>query len=68
MLGYSVCGTREFTAMRVIAGKYRGRTLRSLSGLDIRPTSDRLRVTLFNVLTAGNASALEGTVWMEVFA
>ena len=43
--------------MRVIAGKYRGRTLRSLRGMDIRPTSDRLRETLFNVLTAGIPSA-----------
>ena len=44
--------------MRVIAGKYRGRPLRSLRGTDIRPTSDRLRETLFNVLTAGNPEAL----------
>jgi 16S rRNA (guanine966-N2)-methyltransferase len=54
--------------MRVIAGKYRGRRLRSLRGTDIRPTSDRLRETLFNVLTAGNPQALEGTVWLDVFA
>ena len=54
--------------MRVIGGKYRSRTLRSLSGLDIRPTSDRLRETLFNVLTAGNPSALEGSVWLDLFA
>jgi 16S rRNA (guanine966-N2)-methyltransferase len=54
--------------MRVIAGKYRGRTLRSLAGTDIRPTSDRLRETLFNVLTAGNPQALEGSVWLDLFA
>jgi 16S rRNA (guanine966-N2)-methyltransferase len=54
--------------MRVIAGKYRGRPLRSLRGADIRPTSDRLRETLFNVLTAGNPNALEGTVWLDLFA
>ncbi len=54
--------------MRVIAGKFRGRPLRSLSGTDIRPTSDRLRETLFNVLTAGNPAALEGTVWLDLFA
>ena len=54
--------------MRVIAGKYRGRPLRSLRGTDIRPTSDRLRETLFNVLTAGNPNALEGTVWLDLFA
>lgn len=54
--------------MRVISGKYRSRPLRSLRGMDIRPTSDRLRETLFNVLTAGNPSALEGTVWLDLFA
>lgn len=54
--------------MRVIAGKYRSRPLRSLRGMDIRPTSDRLRETIFNVLTAGNPQALEGTVWLDLFA
>jgi 16S rRNA (guanine966-N2)-methyltransferase len=54
--------------MRVIAGKYRRRILRSLPGRDIRPTADRLRETLFNVLTAGNPAALEGTVWLDLFA
>jgi 16S rRNA (guanine(966)-N(2))-methyltransferase RsmD len=54
--------------MRVIAGKFRGRSLRSLGGLATRPSSDRLRETLFNVLTAGNPEALAGTVWMDLFA
>jgi 16S rRNA (guanine(966)-N(2))-methyltransferase RsmD len=54
--------------MRVIAGKYRSRPLRSLRGRDIRPTADRLRETLFNVLTAGNPSALAGTVWLDLYA
>jgi 16S rRNA (guanine966-N2)-methyltransferase len=54
--------------MRVIAGKYRSRRLRSLSGLDVRPTADRLRETLFNILTAGNAQALEGSVWFDLYA
>jgi len=54
--------------MRVIAGKYRSRPLRSLRGMDIRPTSDRLRETLFDVLTAGNPAALEGSVWLDLFA
>jgi 16S rRNA (guanine966-N2)-methyltransferase len=54
--------------MRVIAGKYRSRPLGSLRGMDIRPTSDRLRETLFNVLTLGNPAALEGTVWLDLFA
>lgn len=36
--------------MRVIAGIYRGRTLKSPADARTRPTSDRLRETLFNVL------------------
>lgn len=37
--------------MRVVAGHYRGRTLKSPADTKTRPTSDRLRETLFNVLT-----------------
>ncbi|MGH9554114.1 MAG: RsmD family RNA methyltransferase, partial [Terriglobales bacterium] len=33
--------------MRVIAGKFRSRPLHSLRGMDLRPTADRLRETLF---------------------
>ncbi len=36
--------------MRVIAGTYRSRLLDAPKGMDTRPTSDRLRETLFNVL------------------
>ena len=54
--------------MRVIAGKYRSRPLRSLRGLEIRPTADRLRETLFNILTAGNPEALAGSLWLDLFA
>lgn len=42
--------------------------MRSLPGLDIRPTADRLRETLFNVLTAGNPDALVGSVWADLYA
>jgi 16S rRNA (guanine(966)-N(2))-methyltransferase RsmD len=54
--------------MRVIAGKYGSRPLRSLRGMDLRPTADRLRETLFDILTSGNPEALEGTVWLDLFA
>ena len=37
--------------MRIIAGRYRSRKLKSSSSLATRPTSDRLRETLFNILT-----------------
>jgi len=53
--------------MRVIAGTYRSRPLRALSGMDVRPTSDKLRETLFNVLVSASGS-LEDTVWLDVFA
>jgi 16S rRNA (guanine966-N2)-methyltransferase len=36
--------------MRIIAGTFRSRQLKSLKGLALRPTSDKLRETLFNVL------------------
>jgi 16S rRNA (guanine966-N2)-methyltransferase len=54
--------------MRVIAGQFRSRPLRSLPGMDLRPTADRLRETMFNVLTAGNPSVLEGSVWLDLYA
>jgi len=52
--------------MRVISGQYRSRQLKALPGLDTRPTSDRLRETLFNVLQA--AQELSDTVWIDLFA
>jgi 16S rRNA (guanine(966)-N(2))-methyltransferase RsmD len=36
--------------MRIIAGKYRGRVLKSPSDYKTRPTSDRLRESLFNII------------------
>jgi 16S rRNA (guanine(966)-N(2))-methyltransferase RsmD len=50
--------------MRVIAGTYRSRVLKSLKGLALRPTSDRLRETLFNVL----GPAMVGARFVDVFA
>jgi 16S rRNA (guanine966-N2)-methyltransferase len=54
--------------LRVIAGKYRSRALASLPGMHIRPTSDRLRETLFDVLCAGNPAALAGSTWLDLYA
>src|SRR5579863_1177056 len=50
--------------MRVIAGKYRSRTLRSLKGQILRPTSDRLRETLFNIL----GPAVSGITFVDLYA
>ncbi len=54
--------------LRVIAGQYRSRPLRSPRGTDVRPTADRLRESLFNVLTAGKPKALVGSVWLDLYA
>jgi 16S rRNA (guanine(966)-N(2))-methyltransferase RsmD len=51
-------------SVRVIAGKYRSRTLRSLKGQMLRPTSDRLRETLFNILGA----AVSGATFVDLYA
>ncbi|HEV2273535.1 MAG TPA: 16S rRNA (guanine(966)-N(2))-methyltransferase RsmD [Acidobacteriaceae bacterium] len=50
--------------MRVIAGTYRSRLLQAPRGLISRPTSDRLRETLFNVL----APRMEGAVFADLYA
>jgi 16S rRNA (guanine966-N2)-methyltransferase len=60
--------TSERKTVRVIAGEYRSRPLRSLPGLEIRPTADRLREALFNVLCAGNPEALSGSTWLDLYA
>jgi 16S rRNA (guanine966-N2)-methyltransferase len=50
--------------MRVIAGTYKGRKLKTLEGMHVRPTSDRLRETLFNVL----APRIEGARFIDICA
>ncbi|HKD08205.1 MAG TPA: 16S rRNA (guanine(966)-N(2))-methyltransferase RsmD [Bryobacteraceae bacterium] len=50
--------------MRVIAGEFRSRRLASVEGLDTRPTPDRLRETLFNILGA----SVEGCVFLDAYA
>ena len=50
--------------MRVISGIYRSRRLSAPEGLATRPTSDRLRETLFNVL----APRLAGTTFADLYA
>jgi len=50
--------------MRVIAGEFRSRRLISVEGLHTRPTSDRLRETLFNILGA----RVEGCVFVDAYA
>src|SRR5450432_2149606 len=50
--------------MRVIAGEFRSRRINSLPGVDTRPTPDRLRETLFNIL----APRIEGVTFADAYA
>jgi len=50
--------------VRIIAGSFRSRTLEAPPGVATRPTSDRLRETLFNVL----APRIEGAVFLDLYA
>jgi 16S rRNA (guanine966-N2)-methyltransferase len=50
--------------MRIIAGKARRLPLETLPGRDTRPTTDRIKETLFNVLSP----RLEGAYFLDLFA
>ena len=50
--------------MRVIAGKFRSRRLKGPGMLQIRPTSDRLRETLFDIL----GPAVEDSLFVDLYA
>jgi 16S rRNA (guanine966-N2)-methyltransferase len=50
--------------MRIISGKFRGRKLQGPRGLDLRPTSDRLKQTLYDIM----AAAVPGATILDVFA
>jgi 16S rRNA (guanine(966)-N(2))-methyltransferase RsmD len=50
--------------MRIIAGRLKGRRLTAVPGTDVRPTSDALRETLFNVL----GPTLDGARVLDAFA
>ncbi len=50
--------------MRIIAGSLKGRKLKGFKGDAIRPTSDRARETLFNII----GSSIEGASFLDLFA
>jgi len=50
--------------VRVIGGEFRSRRLKSIPGLDTRPTPDRLRETLFDIL----GSRIEDAVFLDAYA
>lgn len=55
--------------MRIVAGKHRGAKLTAPEGLEVRPTSERAREALFNILEGGRlALTLRGARVLDLFA
>jgi 16S rRNA (guanine966-N2)-methyltransferase len=54
--------------MRIVGGAFRGRPLATPRGQEIRPTTDRTREALFNVLVHRFADRLEGARVLDLFA
>src|SRR5689334_29020 len=54
--------------MRVVGGRLKGRNIASPSSRDIRPTQDRLRESLFNILVHAYDNPIEGARVLDLFA
>src|SRR3954471_13449286 len=54
--------------MRVVGGRLKGRTLASPSSREIRPTADRLRESLFNILVHAYGDPIGGARVLDLFA
>lgn len=54
--------------MRIVGGRFRGRTLKAPSSQAIRPTSDRLREAIFNILAHGYDHVVENARVIDLFA
>jgi 16S rRNA (guanine966-N2)-methyltransferase len=54
--------------VRIVGGEFRGRTLATPKSNDIRPTTDRTRESLFNILSHSYPEALDGTRVLDLFA
>jgi len=54
--------------MRVVGGRLRGRNLAAPASREIRPTADRLRESLFNILVHAYENPIEGARVLDLFA
>ena len=54
--------------MRIVAGKFRGKTLLSPEDESIRPTADRVRESIFNILASRLGPSFEGLRVLDLFA
>jgi len=55
-------------AVRIVGGDFRGRTLAGPKTQSIRPTSDRLRESLFNILAHAHGDKVQGARVLDLFA
>ena len=58
------CSYRSLYYMRVIAGSARRLLLKTIEGMDTRPTTDRIKETLFNMLN----TQIPGCTFLDLFA
>src|SRR3954466_3438055 len=54
--------------MRVVGGRLRSRPIAGPKGGGLRPTADRLRESLFNILAHGYGDPLDGARVLDLFA
>jgi 16S rRNA (guanine966-N2)-methyltransferase len=54
--------------VRIVGGEFRGRSLAVPKSNTIRPTADRTRESLFNILSHAYPEAIDGTRMMDIFA
>jgi len=54
--------------MRIVGGRLKGRNLASPASRDIRPTADRLRESLFNILIHAYDDPVAGARVLDLFA
>jgi 16S rRNA (guanine966-N2)-methyltransferase len=52
--------------MRITTGRFKGRAIRTVNDLSVRPATDRVRQTIFNILA--HRMDLEGTIVLDLFA
>jgi 16S rRNA (guanine966-N2)-methyltransferase len=65
---FAARGSADRRLMRIVAGKFRGRPIAAPKGAATRPTADRAREALFNVLAHRDDFSFEGARVIDLFA
>ena len=64
----SLLPARDVDQVRIVGGEFRGRSLAAPKTQTIRPTTDRSRESLFNILSHAYPEAMDGTRVLDLFA